>query len=85
MATTTTALEEATAKLALPPPARRQEIRERAGLSRRRLARDLGVSPQAVAFWEMGAEAGGREPQGENLVHYVTLLGHLALAEQGVE
>jgi transcriptional regulator with XRE-family HTH domain len=37
---------------ALPPPARRREIRERAGVSRQHVGAELGVSGTAIGWWE---------------------------------
>lgn len=34
-----------------------RELRERLGWSQRRLARELGVSSQAVLYWESGAKS----------------------------
>ena len=39
----------------LPPPALRRRIREKAGLSARRLARALGVATSTLLAWEEGA------------------------------
>jgi DNA-binding transcriptional regulator YiaG len=53
-----------------PPPAVRRRLREAQGLSRPRVAAQLGVSPDAVRLWEEGL----REPQGENRARYRDLL-----------
>jgi len=36
----------------LPSPARRREIRERAGVSRQHVGAELGVSGAAIGWWE---------------------------------
>jgi transcriptional regulator with XRE-family HTH domain len=69
----------------LPPPAKRREIRERARVSRRALARELGVSGTAVAWWE---HPDGFTPRARVAIAYRQLLEQLeALAleldEQG--
>lgn len=69
-------LTEVAARMALPSPAERRAIRERAGVSQRRLARQLGISSQAVSFWEHGA----RMPRGALLVRYTDALASLAQA-----
>ena len=61
-------LIEAFARKALLPPVERKRLRVQAGLSLKSCAGALGVSTQAVAHWEKGAEAGGREPRGHNLI-----------------
>lgn len=68
------AVAEAWARAALPPPAVCRDIRLGAGLSLRRVARDLGVTGAAVAMWETGA----RRPSGARLVGYASLLADLA-------
>ncbi|MFD8998655.1 helix-turn-helix domain-containing protein [Streptomyces abikoensis] len=57
----------------LPSPQVRQELRERARLSKAQVARALGVSPSTVAAWE-----GGRDPVGEVRAKYAYLLDGLA-------
>ncbi|MCD9145866.1 helix-turn-helix domain-containing protein [Streptomyces albireticuli] len=57
----------------LPSPQVRQELRERARLSKAQVARALGVSPSTVAAWE-----GGRDPVGEVRTKYRYLLDGLA-------
>ncbi|MDW8339330.1 MAG: helix-turn-helix transcriptional regulator [Thermoleophilia bacterium] len=66
--------EELAARRQLPPPAVRRALRERSGLSAAALARELGVTRQAVASWERGA----RFPRAANLVRYAALLRLLA-------
>jgi len=75
--TTTSALDEAFARKALPSPPERKGLRVAAGLSARSVGRQLGVSGQAVLLWE----AGDRAPRGGNLVAYVELLRQLAELE----
>ncbi|MFQ6198831.1 helix-turn-helix domain-containing protein [Streptomyces sp. NPDC000405] len=57
----------------LPAPRARQELRERARLSKAQVARALGVSPSTVAAWERD-----REPAGETRAKYAYLLDGLA-------
>lgn len=57
----------------LPAPARRQELRELARLSKAQVARALGVSPSTVAGWESG-----RDPVGEIRTKYAYLLDGLS-------
>ncbi|MET7775374.1 helix-turn-helix transcriptional regulator [Streptomyces mirabilis] len=54
-------------RLDLPAPARRREVRERAGLSQQELADVIGSTRQAVSHWEMGS----RTPRGLLLARYV--------------
>lgn len=54
----------------LPEPAERRKIRETAGLSQQELAAAMGVSRQAVTFWERGE----RTPRGQYLDRYVEAL-----------
>ena len=64
----------------LPPPSERRAIRERAGVSRRQLARELGVSDAAVAWWE---DPCGFTPRPAKALAYRRLLDELrALAEE---
>lgn len=57
----------------LPEPAERRSIREGLGLSRERIARELGVSQETVFQWE----AGNASPRKVNLLAYVELLERL--------
>ncbi|MEU7134859.1 helix-turn-helix transcriptional regulator [Streptomyces sp. NPDC046261] len=57
----------------LPTPEVRQELRERAHLSKAQVARALGVSPSTVAAWESN-----RDPSGELRTKYAYLLDGLA-------
>jgi transcriptional regulator with XRE-family HTH domain len=47
-------LDEARALHILPSPSERKAIREAAGLSRRRIAQELGVDPGTFGRWEAG-------------------------------
>jgi transcriptional regulator with XRE-family HTH domain len=49
-------------------------IREAAGISRKRLAKELGVAAVTVARWE----AGSSRPSQQSLVAYVSLLEAVA-------
>jgi DNA-binding XRE family transcriptional regulator len=60
----------------LPSPARRKRLRERAGLSRLDVARAVGVTRNAILYWETGRS----EPRGENLARYVEVLRQLGAA-----
>ena len=53
----------------LPPARSRRLIRERAGVSKRRVARTLCVSPMSVVRWEQGAT-----PRPEHAGPYCELL-----------
>jgi DNA-binding transcriptional regulator YiaG len=68
------ALAEARTRRRLPAPSRRRRLRERAGLSQRAVARALGVTREAVAYWE----AGHRTPRAAHAAAYVALLDRLA-------
>lgn len=65
-----TLLAELNAARKLPAPSVRRALRMRAGLSLARVGNALGVSDQAVAYWE----AGIRRPRPANLVAYAELL-----------
>lgn len=65
-------INEVAASRRLPPPAMRRAIREGAGVSRARFARELGVAPSAVGFWEAG-----RTPSAPYLEAYCNLLDAL--------
>jgi DNA-binding transcriptional regulator YiaG len=58
----------------LPAPAVRVAIRQAAGVSRRQLARAIGVSPTALGYWEHGQ----RTPSRQHVGRYVGLLADLA-------
>jgi DNA-binding transcriptional regulator YiaG len=53
-----------------PPPAVRRRLREAQGLSRPRVAAQLGVSGEALRLWEEGL----REPHDNNRAAYLSLL-----------
>lgn len=57
----------------LPPPEVRRDIRQRAGVSQRTLADELGVTRATVSRWE----AGRRTPAGPLLAHYSEVLQQL--------
>jgi transcriptional regulator with XRE-family HTH domain len=61
------------ARKELPSPEMCRAIRVTAGSSLRSVAAALGVSPQAVTFWEQGR----RRPKDSNLVAYADLLREL--------
>ncbi|CAM5467887.1 hypothetical protein GCM10010329_31620 [Streptomyces spiroverticillatus] len=66
----------------LPDPAERRDLRERAHLSKARVAEALGVSPSTVSGWETG-----RDPVGEVRKRYAYLLDGLRakLAPEAIE
>jgi transcriptional regulator with XRE-family HTH domain len=66
---------------ALPPPATRRAIRERAGVSQQTLAGALGVTQAALSRWEAGLTS----PRDELLLAYAQALRTLAreVVEQG--
>lgn len=49
-----TLVDEVRAVRSLPSPSMRRAIREAAGVSQKRLARELGVSNTTVSRWEAG-------------------------------
>jgi transcriptional regulator with XRE-family HTH domain len=70
------ALAEARLRRELPSPAFRRLIRERAGVSQRRLALALGVSHSTLGKWETGAMT----PRGNNLARYFCALAYIGRA-----
>jgi len=54
----------------LPPPELRRAIRRAAGLSQADLARSIGVTRQAISWWESDR----RRPRGDLLRTYVAAL-----------
>lgn len=57
----------------LPPPPERKAIREKAGVSQERMARELGVHYITLLHWE----SGNREPRPRNKARYAELLAAL--------
>ena len=57
----------------LPSPATRRVLRTDAGLTLAELASQLGVTKQALWYWETGA----RQPRGDNRLAYVEALDEL--------
>jgi DNA-binding transcriptional regulator YiaG len=68
------ALGQVRTRRQLPPPSRRRRLRERAGLSQLAVARALGVTREAVAYWERGH----RTPRPASAAAYLELLDRLA-------
>jgi len=66
-------LEEARLAVSLPPPAARKAIRQRAYVSRERMADELNCHIISVARWERGT----RNPHGELRLRYARLLQQL--------
>lgn len=73
MATRSDLYKKIRARRDLPSPTVRRLIREQAGLSQQDIAEALGATRAAVSRWESGQ----REPRGDLLVAYVTLLRRL--------
>jgi len=67
-------LEQARALRRLPSPAARRHLREQAGLSQYDIALELGVTREAVSFWE----AGHHTPRPGTALAYLALLDRLA-------
>jgi DNA-binding transcriptional regulator YiaG len=63
-------LDEVRLAVSLPPPAARMAIRQRARVSRERMAAELGVHVISIARWERGT----RNPHGDLRVRYARLL-----------
>ena len=66
--------EEVVLRKLLPPPGERRAIRVAAGVTAARIAAEVGVTRQAVVWWERGRS----EPGPENLAAYVAVLARLA-------
>lgn len=66
-------LNQVADRRAMPPPERRREIREAAGLSQREIAEAMGVDTSTVHRWESGETL----PRGERLRVYLDLLRRL--------
>jgi DNA-binding transcriptional regulator YiaG len=62
----------------LPPPPMRRAIRQAAGVTATDVAREVGVTQQAVRLWERGL----RRPAGQHLVAYLKVL---ELMQEAVE
>lgn len=71
-------LEQVQVAHRLPSPSMRRAIRESANVSKLRIARELGVSPSSVAFWESGAH----DPSPQHAARYLALLDGLRAAVQ---
>jgi len=74
MDTLTRRLEQARALRRLPSPAARRHLREQAGLSQHDIARELGVTREAVSLWE----AGHHMPRPDTALAYLALLDRLS-------
>jgi DNA-binding transcriptional regulator YiaG len=74
----TALLDEVRESLSLPGPQEARRIREDAGVSRARLAAELGAAELTVMRWEQGAHA----PRGELRLAYIRLLRELQDAIQ---
>jgi predicted transcriptional regulator len=72
-------LERVRSRKALPVPAERRRIRERAGVSLRELGAAIGVSHVAITRWEAGAEPA--DPR--HLASYRRLLEELGRLPNG--
>ena len=75
----TNLLDEVHLARRIPTPAMRRAIREAAGVSQDRLARELGVQRVTVTRWELGI----RRPRGVNAVRYVNLLSRIQIELAG--
>ncbi len=67
-------LARARVRAALPPPAARQALRTRFGLTLEDVATAVGVNPSTVSRWEQGV----RTPRASLVPSYVELLERLA-------
>jgi transcriptional regulator with XRE-family HTH domain len=68
------ALAKAKQRRSLPPPTRRQLLRENAGLPQEALAQTIGVDRATISRWETGE----REPGPAHLEAYLKVLERLA-------
>ncbi len=68
------ALRSARWKRELPPVEVRRLARIQSGVTQDAIAQSIGVTPQAVSQWESGV----RDPQGNHLRRYVTILRRLS-------
>jgi DNA-binding transcriptional regulator YiaG len=73
MTTVAELVDRVEARQELPPPALRRALRRAAGVSLDDVGAAVGVTGQAVWWWEQGK----REPNDENLVRYLELLREL--------
>jgi DNA-binding XRE family transcriptional regulator len=62
----------------LPDPAARRQLREKAGVSRPKVAELLGISRELVRQWELGE----KEPQEPQRAAYAELLGQWSAAQK---
>lgn len=69
MSATATLQDVLRARRDLPAPAMRRALRAAAGISLEAVAREVGVTRQAVGHWE----AGSRYPSGRHLQKYLVL------------
>jgi DNA-binding transcriptional regulator YiaG len=76
MATIDELLATSRTRRRLPEPAVRRLLRERAQLTQGEIAAVAGVDRASVSRWESGA----REPRGETLATYISILDRLAAA-----
>ncbi|MDA8289944.1 MAG: helix-turn-helix transcriptional regulator [Actinomycetota bacterium] len=67
------AIDEVALRRMLPAPDRCRAIRLRAGVSLARVGEDVGVTGQAILWWETGRS----EPRAEHLAAYVAVLAGL--------
>lgn len=70
---TATLADEVRLMVSLPSPSDRVGIRQRAWITRERIAQELGVQPSTVGRWERGA----CDPHGALRLKYAQLLRHL--------
>jgi DNA-binding transcriptional regulator YiaG len=66
-------VEQVRLRKAAPSPALARAIREAAGVSQARLAKELGVNRVTLCRWE----AGQRRPRGSKALRYAQLLAEL--------
>jgi transcriptional regulator with XRE-family HTH domain len=74
-----TLLEEIGAGLALPAPDETRALLEKAHVSRKRLAEDMGLNRVTVSRWINGT----RTPRGKNLVAFVSRLAEIEATVKG--
>ncbi len=74
MDTLTNALRHAQHKKQLPAPATRRFLREKSGITQLSVARALGVTQTTISRYETGS----RQPRGEALERYLSVLDRLA-------